>query len=421
MEIVRAGIFHTPTSAELVSHLDGGLAVDEGRIVDCGDYIAVRSRHREATVRDLRGGFLLPGLVDAHVHFPQVRVIGNLGLSLLEWLERAALPEESKMADAAYAESTAKKFVHSLIAHGTTTALVFGSHFAGATAALFDAAATSGLRVVSGLVASDRSLRPDLRRSPECVYKESSELIRRYHGHGRLQYAVTPRFALSASEAMLEVCQTLLREHESIRFQTHINESAGEIAEVARLFPWAADYLAVYERFGLSGSRSVMAHNVHASDSQLDRLASAGTSIAHCPASNAALGSGIFPLQRHLKAGVHVALGTDVGGGTGFGMLKEGLQAYLMQRASGGKVTAAQMLYLATRAGAQALGLAAEIGDFSIGKAADYVYLRAPVESPLADVLEGAEEPERIIAALFTLAGSESVAEVRVAGEVVRA
>ena len=149
------------------------------------------------------------------------------------------------MADVAYATGVAQRFVRALAGHGTTTALVFGSHFAPATAALFDAATEAGLRVISGLVVSDRCLRPDLHRSPQDAYRDSTELIRLFHQRGRLLYAVTPRFALSASEAMLEMCQTLLGEHDGLRVQTHINESVAEIAEVSRLFPESGDYLAV--------------------------------------------------------------------------------------------------------------------------------------------------------------------------------
>jgi len=232
---------------------------------------------------------------------------------------------------------------------------------------------------------------------------------------------VTPRFALSASEAMLEICQSLMSERDGLRFQTHINENLGEIAEVARLFPWATDYLSVYERYRLGGRGAVMAHDVHAGDDELARLAAAGTSIAHCPCSNAALGSGVFPLARHLAARVHVALGTDVGGGTGFGMLKEGLQAYLMQRIAPENVTLspAHLLYLATLAGAEALGLEHDIGDLSAGKAADFVYLRADSDTPLGASLDRAESLDQSLAALFTLAGAESVREVRVDGLVV--
>ncbi len=268
---------------------------------------------------------------------------------------------------------------------------------------------------------SDRKLRAELHQHPGPAYRDSLDLISRFHGRGRLLYAVTPRFAMSASEEMLELCQTLMREHDGVRFQTHINENSLEIAEVARLFPWASDYLAVYERYGLGGRGAVMAHNVHTTDSQLERLAAAGTAIAHCPCSNAALGSGVFPLRRHIAAGVRCALGSDVGGGTGFGILKEGLQAYLLQRTIPDGVTldGAGLLYLATHAGAEAVNLDSEIGDFQVGKAADLVYLKPPVNSSLASVMQSADSPERLLDAIFTLAGQESVREVRVAGSVV--
>jgi guanine deaminase len=234
-------------------------------------------------------------------------------------------------------------------------------------------------------------------------------------------YAVTPRFALSTSEAMLEVCQTLLREHEGLLVQTHLNENPEEIAEVRRQFPHARDYLAIYEQFGLSGPNAVMAHDVHPTDSELNRLAMSGATVAHCPCSNAALGSGVFPLRRHIKAGVRCALGTDVGGGIGFGLLKEGLQAYMLQRVipDGMLLNSSHLLYLATRAGAEALGLSGETGDFNIGKSADFVYLKPPTNSQLAAVREREQSMESLLAVIFTLAGAESVCEVRVEGSVV--
>ena len=426
IELLRAPFFHTPTNAfrdghALVSQEDGGLLIRDGRIVESGDFATVRAAFPDAPVTDWRGGFVLPGCVDTHVHFPQLRILGGLGRTLLDWLEHVALPEEARMADVAYATGTAERFVRALAAHGTTTALVFGSHFGPATAALFDAADAAGLRVISGLVVSDRFLRPELHQSPRDAYRDSTELIRRFHRHGRLLYAVTPRFALSASDAMLEMCGTLLAEHDGLRVQTHINESLAEIAEVPALFPWAKDYLAVYERFGLTGSRTVLAHDVHPTDGELERLAAGRTAIAHCPSSNAALGNGIFPLHRHVEAGVACALGTDVGGGTGFGMLKEALQAHLMQRvaADGMNLDPARLCYLVTKAGAEAVGLGDEIGDFLPGKAADLVYVRPPAETPLADVLSRVQSLEESLAAIFTLAGPESIREVRVAGQTV--
>ena len=432
IEILRAAIFHTPGNpfsepTALVALADGGLAIDAGRVALCGDYSSVRAAYPLAAVRDLRGdndgdgGCILPGFIDTHTHYPQIRILGGLGYSLLDWLAERTLPEEARLADTAYAQTVAHEFVGALAAHGTTTALVFASHFAAATAALFEAAETKGLRVFSGLVMADRMLRPELHRTPDAAYRDSKGLIARFHGNARLGYAVIPRFALSASEAMLEMCGSLLRETDGLRFTTHINENRQEISEVARLFPWADDYLAVYEKFNLIGPKSVLAHNVHAMESVLKRLAGRQASVAHCPCSNAALGSGVFPLQRHLRSGVRFALGTDVGGGTGFGMMKESLQACLQQRVAPDPMilTPAQMLFLATRAGAEALGIGDETGDFATGKAADFVYLKAPRESVLSVALRHSEAPEQMLAALFTMAGAESIREVRVAGDLV--
>lgn len=425
-ELIRATVFHTTANpwtsdGALAAFEDGGLLVERGRIVACGPFDEVRAQASTAVLTDWRGGYVLPGFVDAHVHFPQLRIIGGLGRSLLEWLDNVALPEEARMADVAYATDTARRFVRALASHGTTTASVFGAHFPAAVSALFDAASVSGLRIASGLVVSDRALRPALHASPEEAYHDSVELIERYHGRGRLLYSVTPRFALSTTEAMLEVCQALLEEHDTVRLQTHINENAAEVEAVARAFPWASDYLAVYERYALSSRRAIMAHNVHATSSELERLADAGTTVAHCPSSNAVLGSGIFPLQRHIAAGVRVALGTDVGAGTGFSLAREALQAHLLQRVGPDAMTtsAAHLLYLATLAGAEALGLEHEIGSFAPGKAADFVLLRVPLNSALAATLDRATRPADVLAALFAQTGQEHVREVRVGGDVV--
>jgi guanine deaminase len=426
VEILRSAVFHTPKNTfhhpdALFAMPDGALAIKSGRIAACGDYIAVRAQFPDAVVRDLRGGCILPGLIDTHVHFPQVRITGGLGHSLLDWLDTLALPEEALLADTSHARIVAREFTHGLVSHGTTTALVFGAHFAGATAELFEAAKYRGLRVISGLVLSDRMLRPDLHQTPDVAFRECKTLIDRFHGRARLGYAVIPRFALSASEAMLEVCQALLRDDPSLTFTTHMNENSDEIAQVAQLFPWAEDYLAVYEKYGLIGRRSVLAHNVHATAGELKRIAAQQASVAHCPCSNAALGSGIFPLRRHLEAQVRFALGSDIGGGTGFGILKEALQAHLMQRVAPDSMvlSPAQMLFLATRAGAEALSMESETGDFTPGKAADLVYLKPPAGSTLHTVLSHTEDPERMLAALLTLAEQDSVCEVRIEGDIV--
>ena len=416
VRLVRASIFHVPDGA-LVALADGALAIRDGRVAACDDYGALRRAFPDAAVDDRRGCYLLPGLIDAHVHFPQVRIIGALGYSLLEWLEKVTLPEEARLADVAYARTLAGEFLHALASHGTTTALVFGSHFAEATAALLGAAQECGLRVFSGLVMADRGLRPELHSTPRQAYDDSRALIRRFPD----RYVVTPRFALSATPEMLEACRTLLLETPGLRFTTHINENREEIAGVLALFPEAKDYLAVYERFELVGRRSVLAHNVHAGPAEVRRVGEHDASIAFCPASNAGLGSGVFPLRRHVEAGVRVALGTDVGAGTGFGLLKEAMQAYLVQRIAAEPMLLSpeQMLYLATTAGAKALAVEDEAGDFRAGKAADFLCIRPEAGSVLAAAIAHAENESRALGVLMTLASHNDIQEVRVADRVV--
>jgi len=423
--IVRAQILHTPRDPfahgpdALEAFADGGLAFgDDGRILATGGFPGVRAAHPGADVLDASDAVLLPGLVDLHVHYPQVAVIGAMGMTLLDWLATRTLPEEARLADTRYAEEVARAFVRALARNGTTTALVFGSHFPAAQEALFAEAERSGLRITSGLVVSDRNLLRELHVTPEEAYERGRALLHRWHGRGRLRYAVTPRFSLSCTDEMLETCAALCDEAE-VFVTSHVNENPAEIQAVSELFPWARDYLETYERFGLVGRRSVFAHDVHVSDSELDRLAGARASIAHCPSSNAFLASGIFPMARHCRHGVRFGLGTDVGAGTGLSLFKEGLMAYHVQmvRAGGELVGPAHLLYLATMAGADALGLGAEIGDLSPGRSADFVLVRAPADSTLDTVLRHSPSAEATLGALFTLAREDAVAEVRVAGE----
>jgi guanine deaminase len=424
--LLRAPILHTPRNPfkdakALETFSDGGLLIQNGQIVALGNFADIQAAYPNTNVQDLRGGVLLPGFIDTHIHYPQVRVVGGLGMTLLDWLETNTLPEEARFGDAVYARAVAKEFLYGLASHGTTTALVFGCHFVTGQAELFQEAQDWGLRIVSGLVLSDRMLRDELHQTPEAAYQGSTKLIKRFHGQGKLLYAITPRFSLSTSEAMLEVCQTLQREHQGLRFTSHINENDREIAAVKEAFPWAKDYLETYERFDLVHRHSVFAHSVHPSDNELSRMGALQASASHCPCSNASLGSGIFPMARHLQHQVHFALGTDIGGGTGFGILKEALQAYFLQRLkpNGTMLTAAHMLYLSTRAGAEALGLENLTGDLSVGKAADLVYLRPPEKSPLAAFMKHAPSPERMLSGIFAMAGSESIARVWVAGKTV--
>lgn len=421
--IVRGTFVDTPVSpfqAGTLRVLAGAIALDDGRILARGSWPELSAAYPAAQVLDLQEGLVLPGFVDTHVHFPQIRVIGGLGMPLLDWLDRRALPEEARLADRPYAEQVAGEFVSALAASGTTSALVFGSHFAGAVDALFGQAERVGLRVTSGLVVSDRILREDLLTTPQRCVTESVELAKRWHDAGRLRYAVTPRFSLSCSDDLLQACHDVLQEVPAAFVTSHVNENVDEVAQVTSMF--GTTYVDTYHRHGLLGPRTVLAHNVHPVDSELALMAAQGASVAHCPSSNSALGSGMFPMRSHLAAGVRFALGTDVGGGTNFSMLREGLQAYFVQRlrgADGVELTAAHLLWLATAAGAQALGLS-QAGDLSVGKEFDAVHLRATSGSALDVALRHAADPADAVAKVFALGEHGDIAGVWVGGDQVR-
>lgn len=397
---------------------DAVLLVRDGVVRARGAYPDLRRDHPEDEVVDLRGGLVLPGFVDAHVHFPQARVVGGLGMPLLEWLERCALPEEARMVDPAYAAGVAADLVHGLVAAGTTSALVFGAHFSAAVDVLFEEATRVGLRLTSGLVVSDRELRPDLHISPADALAESLALAARWHGSGRTRYAVIPRFSLSCTDDLLAACGIVLAEVPGALVTSHVNENRSEIERVAEFFG-GTSYVDTYDRHGLVGARTVLAHDVHPTDAELEVLGDRGAAVAHCPSSNAALGSGLFPLTRHLAHGVRLALGSDVGAGTGFSLLKEGLQAYLAQQLlgpAGYHLTVAHLLHLATAAGAAALDLP-EVGDLSVGKRFDAQWLRPAPGTHLDTAIAHADSAEEALARAFTLGTPADVRAVWIDGE----
>ncbi|OSM43276.1 guanine deaminase [Nesterenkonia sp. PF2B19] len=430
MTIYRAQVLDTPGELgdpdALRADHDCALVVEDGVIVARTGLDAAVAGHPGHEVVDLRDGVLLPGLVDTHVHFPQIRVIGGLGMPLLEWLDQCALPEEERLAEATHAQAVAEDFLSSVVRSGTTSALVFGSHFPAAMDALFTQAERIGLRMTSGLVVSDRLLPESLLVTPERALEAGRTLAGRWHGRGRLRYAVTPRFSLSASQEMLRSCGELLAAgagtgpgDEGLWFTSHVNENPAEIAAVRELFPEARDYVDTYDRAGLLSSRAVLAHDVHPTEEELVILGERGAAVAHCPTSNFSLGSGLFPWRRHRDAGVPVALGTDVGAGAGFFLVAEGLQAYFGQRllgAEGLDLRPSDLLHLATRSGAQVLGLAEEIGDLSVGRQFDAVLVRPQTGGTLEQVLPYARDAQDVVAKIFSLGSAADVAGVWIGG-----
>jgi guanine deaminase len=352
-----------------------------------------------STAVDVRPWVLMPGMVDLHAHLPQLPNAGlGAGMDLLSWLQRYIFPLELDF-DAAVAERVAPAAWRAFAAAGTTTALVYGAVYEASLDVMFQAAEAHGIRAIVGKVMMDRNTY-DLTIDPSTILDrslaETARLIERWHGaaDGRLRYAVTPRFAISCTADLLRESAALARSTGAY-WQTHVSEDRGEIAEVARLFPEAIDYVDVYDRAGGLGERTILAHAVHLSDRELTRLVATGTRVAHCPSSNLFLASGVMPLGRYMDAGLSVGLGSDVAGGPElsiFSAMRVGFYAQNARRVAGvGErpvVGPLDWLRLGSLGGAEALGLGDTIGSLEAGKEADVIAVDPAFTAPIPGVAD---------------------------------
>ncbi|KAA3630832.1 MAG: guanine deaminase [Proteobacteria bacterium] len=358
-------------------HADGALVVDGGgRVAAFGAAPELLPALGDgARIIDHRDALIVPGFVDTHVHYPQCGVLASWGAQLLDWLERYTFPAEGRFDDAELARATADFFLDELLRNGTTTALVFGTVHPQSVDAFFEACRVRDLRMLCGKVMMDCHAPDYLLDSPETSFDQSAALIERWHGRGRLAYAVTPRFAPTSSSAQLDAAGRLLAAYPGVRLQTHLSENVDECRWVAELFPQCADYVDVYDRHGLLGGLSVFAHALHLSEREWGRLAQSGSAVSFCPRSNLFIGSGLFDLATADRYGVRVGLGSDVGGGDSFSIPAVVNEGYKVLQLGGQSLDPMRALYLATLGGARVLGLDNEIGNFELGKEADFVVL----------------------------------------------
>ncbi|MGQ0560079.1 MAG: guanine deaminase [Sphingosinicella sp.] len=402
MKVFRGEILSVPDDPSLagpdaIRHFaDGLLVVEDGLVGACGSYpdlVKVYSK----IVPERITGLIVPGLVDAHVHYPQVERIASHGEQLMQWLERHIFPAEMAFADRAHADAVAAFFLDELLRHGTTSALVFATVHAGSVDALFEAALERDMRIVSGKVLMDlgpKGLRDDVGTG----HAETEALIARWRGRGRLGYAVTPRFVPTSSDAQLADAGKLLAAHPDALLHTHLSENPGEIAHVAERFPDAADYLDVYDRFGLVGPRSLFAHCVHIGERALARMAAAGAGIAFCPTSNMFLGSGLFDLAQADRHRVRIGIGTDIGAGTTLSVLHTLGEAYRTGQLRGTSLDPFRALHLATAGGARAIGIGDRVGALLPGQEADFILLDCGATPLLARRCAGASLHDRLFA-----------------------
>ncbi len=366
---------------------------------------------------DLRDCLLLPGFIDAHIHFPQLHILASFGTQLMDWLDSYAFPAETKFADRDYAEAQAEPFLQAMFAAGTTCAAAFTSVHPHSTDVLMQAAHASGMRLIAGKVLMNRHAPPELLDGKDLGLPASRQLIERWHGSGRLQYAVTPRFAVTSTPQQLAGAGQLAVDFPGVYVHSHLSENPGEIAEVAKLFPDASSYADVYDRFGLLTPRSLYAHGIHLSDEERNLLAERGSTVVFCPTSNLFLGSGLLEINRFQNQKLAVA--TDVGGGTSYSLLTTLAEGYKVCQLNGLSWSPFAALYAATLGNARALDLGDVIGRIAPGYEADLIALKTDTIPVLDNRVAHASSLEEELFACIMLGDERCVARTWVNGNVV--
>ena len=402
---------------------DGGVLMEGGRIIAAGPYDAMKAK-AGAGVREIdhRPHLLLPGLIDCHVHFPQMQVIASYGAELLDWLNKYTFPEEIRFVDAQHAQRIARLFVDEMVRHGTTTFSAYCSVHKGSADALFGEALSRDMRIIAGKVMMDRNAPEALRDTPQSGYDDSKALIGEWNGKGRLHYAVTPRFAITSTPQQMEMAGALMREFPELHMQTHLSENHSEIDFTLELFPQARDYTDVYEQYGLLGPRALFGHSIHLSQRELDVMSDTGSVAVFCPTSNLFLGSGLFPYQqnRARQKPLRIATATDVGGGTNYSMLRTMDEAYKVIALQGEKLNPFASFWQITRGNAEALSLADKVGTLEAGTDADIVVLDSSATPAMRLRMERATALAEELFLLQTLGDDRAVREVYVAGKLAK-
>ena len=398
-------------------HPDGALIIADGYVKECGDAQKILPRYDDIKVIAHPHSLIVPGLVDAHVHYPQCEVVAAYGAQLLDWLTRHTYPAEARFGEPQHAAKIADLFLDELLRNGTTTALVFGTVHPQSVDAFFAAAEARKLRMICGKVMMDRNAPAELCDTPQSAADDSRALIKRWHGKARLGYAVTPRFAPTSSPAQLQIAGELLAENPSVHLHTHLAESPRECEWVGKLFPDCRDYVDVYDRYNLLGRRSVFAHGIHLTDREWSRLAATESNLAHCPTSNLFIGSGLFALRKADENKVRVALGTDIGGGDSFSLLRTINEAYKIQQLQQQNLSPTRALYLATLGAARALNLHDHIGNFATEKEADFITLNYHATPFIKFRSDACKTFEEKLFALLMLGDDRAVSGVWVMGK----
>lgn len=418
----RARIFHLLDDPQLDENAyqyfnDGLLIVEDGHVKAVGNYRILAKTLRSSTkVQHYKNHLIMPGFIDTHIHFPQVDIIGSYGRQLMDWLQDYTFPAETAFQDPRVCKETARFFIKELLRNGTTSALVFGSVHEGSAEALFMEAQKKNMRLIAGKVLMDRGAPKKLLDGRDKGRAATNRLIKKWHGTGRLGYAITPRFAPTSTPEQLAMAGVLKAENPSVHVHTHMCENKDEIKYVGELFPDAKDYLDVYEKHGLVGDKTVLAHGVHMSTSMCKRISKAGAAISLCPTSNMFIGSGLFNLAQLRRHKVHHALGTDIGAGTSFSLLSTMNAAYSVCQLRDLSLSSMDAFYMATLGGAKVLGIDKYVGNFKSGKEADFVVMDLKATPLMARRLKLAKRLKALLFAIMILGDDRMIEETFVMG-----
>lgn len=358
------------------------------------------------------------GFLDSHVHFPQTPMIAAFGEQLLDWLNKYTFPTERKYADKAFAASVAKVFLEECLKNGITTSCVYCTVFPQSVDALLEEADRLGMRIAAGKVLMNRNAPDYLLDTTQSGYDDSKALINKWHGRGRIVYAITPRFAPTSTADQLQSAGELWSEFPDCYMQTHVSENRSEVAWVKELFPERKGYLDVYDHHKLCRERAVFGHGIHLTEDELRKVHSTGSAISHCPTSNFFLGSGYFDIFRATdrKRPARVGLGTDLGAGTSFSILATLNEAYKAAQLNNHALTPGHAFYLATRGTANAMYIDDKVGSLAPGMEADIVVLDMKSTPIIEYRMRFVEDINEALFVQMTLGDDRAVQATYVAG-----
>ncbi|NPD44447.1 MULTISPECIES: guanine deaminase [unclassified Lentimicrobium] len=415
---IRAQIFHFISKDQYEFFEDGLLIMDHGLVKALGSYKDLKSQwSSQVVIEHYRDRILMPGFIDAHIHGVQTAVMASYGADLLQWLKEYTFPLENQFSDADFAKKATHFFFRQMLKNGTTTAAIYSSVHQESIVAIMEEALRLNMRIQAGKTNMDRNAPANLCEATNETFKIGEELIQKYEGKGRLNYLLTPRFAITSTPEQLQQLQLLKEKYPHIGVQTHISENHEEIESTKNLFPDRKDYLDVYEHYDLVEKNTLLGHAIHFSVDEWKRVKESNASLVHCPTSNLFLGSGLFNLQKAWEEDIPLALASDVGGGMSFSMLKTAAAAYQVAALRGYKATALQLFYLLTLGGARAMGLDDKIGNFEIGKEADFILLDSSNIELVDERLKTAKTLEEKLFAILILGDDRLMDSVWLMGE----